>query len=260
MHDVVTTQSVGDQVRRIVRRAARRVGVDVRRIGPHNRPEIRRARLLGDGGFDVVLDVGANRGGYGSQLRAQGYRGRIVSFEPLADPFRQLDAMSSADPRWECRNIAIGAQAASLMLNVAANEGASSSFYAMSPELRTRDETVRYLGAERVDVQPLDAVAGEFLAANDRAWLKIDVQGYELAVLEGARQTLDRVAALEIEMSLSALYEGQPLMHEVLEVLRAEGFELIDIEPAYRDPGTGRVLQVDGIALRPGAWPCLADE
>jgi hypothetical protein len=120
----------------------------------------------------------------------------------------------------------------------------------MSSELHAIDSTVRYVASESVQIQSLDAMADELLGPSDRVWLKIDVQGYELEVLAGASKTIACVDGLEIEMSLVALYDGQPLIHDVLDVVNALGFELIDIEPAYRDPVSGRVLQVDGIALR----------
>src|SRR4051812_23465758 len=87
LRGVVAPPPVGSHLRRRIEHAVRRVGLDVRRIGPHTRLELRRAQLLADGEYDLVLDVGANRGGYGSQLRQYGYQGSIFSFEPLAQPF-----------------------------------------------------------------------------------------------------------------------------------------------------------------------------
>lgn len=246
----VVAPAPAGRLRQIVKRAARRAGIDARRIGLHSQPEQRRARLLDNGAIDLVLDVGANRGDYGKQLRDCGYRGRLISFEPLSAPYALLADRSSEDPSWDCRQLALGRQTATSTIHVAANDGASSSLLDMSVELRAIDETVRYVGSEAVEVRSLDAVAAEFARPDDRVWLKIDVQGYELEVLDGAADTLASVHGLEIEMSLIALYDGQPLLHEMLEVIGALGFELVDVEPAYRDPRSGRVLQVDGIALR----------
>jgi FkbM family methyltransferase len=237
-------------VRRIVKRAGRRAGMDIQRLGLHSQPELRRAQLLAGGNFTVVVDVGANRGDYGRQIRQCGYRKRIVSFEPLPEPFSRLQARASTDALWDCRQLALGTESATRRLNVAANNGASSSFFDMSADLQIIDKSVRYVGCEEVQVCPLDAVADELIGPSDRVWLKIDVQGYELQVLEGARRAVEKVDGLEIEMSLVPLYDGQPLMHDVLDVVRANGFELIDLAPAYRDPESGRVLQIDGIAMR----------
>jgi FkbM family methyltransferase len=65
-----------------------------------------------------VIDVGANSGQYAGGLRAAGYRGRIVSFEPLSEPYGQLAAASSKDADWDCRQLALGRRPGTTTINV----------------------------------------------------------------------------------------------------------------------------------------------
>ncbi|MBK8689387.1 MAG: FkbM family methyltransferase [Betaproteobacteria bacterium] len=77
--------------------------------------------------------------------------------------------------------------------------------------------------------------------------MKIDTQGFESAVLDGARQTLASISSLEVEMSFVELYEGQMLFEALHGRLRALGFAMINITPAFCDPLTGEILQADVI-------------
>ena len=52
-------------------------------------------------GITVVLDVGANEGQYGVQLRRSGYGGRIVSFEPGSEAHASVTACAAADEKWQ---------------------------------------------------------------------------------------------------------------------------------------------------------------
>jgi hypothetical protein len=80
--------------------------------------------------------------------------------------------------------------------------------------------------------------------------LKIDVQGYEKQVLEGAPRVLGSCRAVIAEMSLLPLYEGQVLAKELWNQLTEQGFEPWSLEPGFRHPATGRMLQLDGIFVR----------
>jgi hypothetical protein len=69
-------------------------------------------------GVHLVIDVGANSGQYASGLRAAGYAGRIVSFEPLSEPHGRLAAASSRDADWDCRQLALGRRPGTRTINV----------------------------------------------------------------------------------------------------------------------------------------------
>jgi hypothetical protein len=80
--------------------------------------------------------------------------------------------------------------------------------------------------------------------------LKIDTQGYEMAVLRGAEKMLPRLAGVQLELSLAPLYEGQTLYLELIDWLRARGFDLWSVIPGFVDPSSGRMLQFDGVFFR----------
>ena len=67
----------------------------------------------------------------------------------------------------------------------------------------------------------------------DIDFLKIDVQGSELACLRGGEETLKNVVTIDVEIEFAQLYKGQPIHHEVDTFLRERGFILM----SYRDPG-----------------------
>jgi len=204
---------------------------------------LRRSRV------DVVLDVGANSGQFGRHLRAMGYRGRIVSFEPLSGAFHKLKANTATIGQWRAVRLALGDSDETRTINVAGNSH-SSSFLAMLPRHLSAAPTSAYVGTETVTVRRLDGIIDEYCTAQDRCLLKIDVQGFEDAVLRGAQQSLARCVGLQLELSITPLYQGGLMLPQMLERLSAEGFTLLDLKPACVDPATGELLQVDGLFSR----------
>jgi FkbM family methyltransferase len=208
-----------------------------------------RTELIAEQAIATVVDVGANEGLFARRLRDEGFGGRIVSFEPLSSAFALLEAASANDPSWECRQLALGANSGEATLNVARNL-ASSSFLPMDSGLPEAEPRLAYVGREKCSVSTLDALAPDLFQPQERVYLKLDVQGFELEVLRGAAATLDRVLALDVELSQTVLYEGAPLMAEVVAYLAARDYVLLRTEPAYTHPRTGELLQVNGLFVR----------
>ena len=215
-------------------------------------PAVRRARLLSWQRIDAVIDVGANAGQYASLIRGAGYRGRIISFEPLTQAFEALAAVAANDPLWEAHRVALGARAGHARLNVSEDLEASSLLAMEDRHVRHCPESA-YVGAETVEVERLDSLCPGLLSEHERAYLKLDVQGYELEVLRGGESTLSRVAAVEAELSLVPLYEGGPLYRDVIEHLDQRGFGLVSLEAITEEPDTGHMLQLDGVFVRTGS-------
>lgn len=233
-----------------LRRLARRAGYDVTPFDAKWSPARRRGHLLGFLAVDVVLDVGANAGQYGGELRSDlGYRGRICSFEPLGHAYRDLRTRAADDPAWQTFNFALGDEAGRFTINVADN-AESSSILEMLPAHAEAAPESRFVGTEEIEVKRLDEIFDEVARPGDRVWLKIDTQGFERRVLRGAEPTLPRIDTVQVEMSLMPLYEGDTGFFELSRLLVDQGYELFGLEPGFSDPRSGRLLQVDGIFHR----------
>ncbi len=199
--------------------------------------------------INLVLDIGANHGQYARRLKRNGYQGRIVSFEPLPDAFECLADSRWGFSSWRIENFALGAEDTNALLNIAGNSQ-SSSLQAMYPNHVAAAPESAYVGECEVNVYRLDSVFDRYYQAGDRCYMKMDVQGHEQQVLEGASGCLDSIIAVESELSLVPLYEGQMLWQETIESMSEIGFELASLEPGFQDQTTGVMLQADGIFIR----------
>lgn len=233
-----------------IRTAFRKLGLEIRRYVPPTSPTEGLVASLRKFDIDLVLDVGANKGQFASEIRHWGYTGRIVSFEPLSQVHGELQQSSAGDPMWVAYpRCAIGDHNGEVEINIAGNS-VSSSILPMLESHRSAAPESDYQGKEIVPIKMLDAVAGQYLKNARSVFLKIDTQGFEWQVLDGARETLPNVRGVLVELSLVPLYEGQHLWREVMARLEAEGFTLWAFQPVFSDLSQGRTLQVDGVFYR----------
>jgi FkbM family methyltransferase len=212
------------------------------------------AATLGFLGATTILDVGANIGQYASALRASGYRGAIVSCEPLSDAFEHLRRRASHDPRWEVLRTAVGAEVGTADINVSANSY-SSSLLTMTEAHTSAAPGSETVASETVPVTTVADLVAERGLDPGRTLLKIDTQGYEAPVLDGAGPLVGRIAAVSLELSFVPLYEGQHLFDDLVARLRGAGYLLYALEAGFGDRRTGRMLQCDGLFVRTDLAP-----
>lgn len=239
----------------LVRKAFRACGLDLTRLRPEEDDKARVVSMLRRHGIDMVLDVGANKGQFGRGLREHGFRGYIVSFEPLGAAHMALEEASRGDARWYVApRMAIGAESGEIWINVAGNS-VSSSILPMLERHSAAAPTSSYVGIEPVPMMTLDDAARPYLDGFGAVFVKIDTQGYESAVLDGAGAILAMARGVQLELSSTPLYQGQELIHSLLERLYSIGFSLWMVSPAFTDPATRRQLQVDATLFRePQEW------
>jgi FkbM family methyltransferase len=235
--------------RRLLNRALRPRGLSVQKIPVELDP---RGSLLRTAGVRTVIDVGANVGQYGQSIRASGFRGPMLSFEPQLDAFTTLQATAATDPTWSVFKSAVGDHNGEIELNIAGNSLSSSVLPMESMHSTNAPESV-YVRTEKVPIRRLDDVLTEQNTVGPYH-LKLDVQGFEGAVLRGATAALQQANALEIEMSFVPLYEGQTGFDDLYAQLRDVGFAFFDVVPGFRAKD-GRLLQIDGLFVRENAAP-----
>jgi FkbM family methyltransferase len=233
-----------------IKNLALKVGIEINWYNPAQSDIARLFRLLDFHRIDTILDVGANDGGYGKLLRQGGYNGSILSFEPLASAHAKLTYTSLNDGSWEIApRMAIGSSFGEVEINIAGNSK-SSSILPMQSIHEIVSPQSRYVGTEKVPLNRLDGIVHPFIEQSKNLFLKIDTQGYELPVLEGAEVLLNRIRGIQLEMSLVPLYKEQILYKETINWLESKGFELWSVMPGFVDQTSGRMLQMDGVFFR----------
>jgi FkbM family methyltransferase len=234
----------------IIRNIAKLFGILIIRDTPSNTPQKQLSTILKLLKIDVVFDIGANEGQFAREIRQHGYRGKIISFEPLTSARKNLIIFSERDPGWHVHEqSAIGDQDGEIEIHIAGNSVSSS----VLPMLESHSSAAvgsAYVGSERVPIFKLDSVANRYLEKNSNLFIKIDTQGYEWQALDGASKTLKQAQGVLCELSLVPLYHEQRLWRDVVDRLDQKGFILWALQKGFTNQKTGQSLQVDAIFVR----------
>lgn len=246
---MISMMKVNKMFRKFVKQAFRRVGFDLIRYNSVKHPVGRRLKLIDHHGIDLIFDIGANAGQFGRNIRELGYRGRIVSFEPVSSAYGRLIENASSDPLWETDNIALGNFDGESAINLAGNSFSSSLLNMLPMHENNAPESV-YVGREKISVRKIDSIFSKYRRPDDKVYLKIDTQGFEKKVIEGAEQSLKDIIGVQMEVSLVPLYQGETLLADMIGFMSDKGFLLMSLEPGFSDVSTGRLLQVDCLFFR----------
>ena len=196
----------------------------------------------------TILDIGASRGMFTYCTHFVFPKVMIYAFEPLSQCFAELEKLQKRMPNLRCFNVALGDKNIEAVI-YKSDYHYSSSLLQME-DLHKNAFPYSVGGVEeRVKVERLDdLLVGMNLAKP--ILVKIDVQGYEKYVLEGARKTLERIDYILCEMSFHILYKNQSLFHDVYTLLIDLGFRFTGPLAQLQHPVTKEVLQIDGFFIR----------
>lgn len=233
----------------IIKQMLNKWGVD---IGRYPSPVMRAlGTILKTHDINLVLDVGANDGWYSKHLRSIGYQNRIISFEPLKEPFDQVSAYAKKfGSNHMVMNCALGETDGFSIINVSQNSVSSSILKATATLNKAVSET-RYVDSREIKISKLDTIFSSLSnPTHDNIFLKMDVQGYEMNVLRGAVESLQYIQGIQLETAFLELYEDEKLFKDMVPYIESLGFELYLIVPGFLDQTSGRMLEADCVFMR----------
>jgi FkbM family methyltransferase len=185
-------------------------------------------RFFGQFEVDCVFDVGANAGQYAALLREIGFRGPIISFEPIPELAEKLIQDARSDPHWHIEQVALDDQVKQVSFNVMA----STFFSSLRDPIENLDGTFSDLNVIERSVDMTTNVLEHYFdkyearLAFSRPFLKMDTQGNDLAVARGAGDKLKKFVGIQSELAVKPLYKDQPDFREVLSFYNDHGFAL----------------------------------
>ncbi len=192
--------------------------------------QIHLTRLFKHLNVDCVFDVGANDGQYATMLRdSVGYRGPIISYEPipdLADRMRKRPRVIQ-DGRWFIEELALDREAGPAVFHIAAEDQFSSLRTPVADQpgqFKGQNTTTRDVTVQRATLES-EFTKWQTQLGFRRPFLKMDTQGNEMAIVEGAGTVLSRFVGVQTELAMRHLYEGAPDYAQMIGALQTRGFE-----------------------------------
>jgi FkbM family methyltransferase len=239
------------KLKRKIREIINGCGLDITRFSPDSSLRSQYLQQLLHHQINIIFDIGANTGQYGLDLRSLGYKGKIISFEPLPECHKKLKQTANADKTWiVAPRAAVGDRIGEGDINVSLNS-VSSSLLRMLPLHENSAPTSKVVRKESTPLVTIDSIANTYLLSpDDNLFIKIDTQGYEDRVIGGMENIFNRVKGLQIELSLLELYQDQLLFKDIVELLTGKGFQIWGMAPAFVDSTTGQTLQFDATFFR----------
>ena len=252
-------------IKRCIRDVVQRIaGYEIQRIGSGSFAFIKSARsfevwssyrsqlreMLKRLRIDLVIDVGANEGQFGTAIR-QIYSGAIMSFEPVSSAYEACKRKADAAGNWQVFKLALGEAPAVQPIFISNRSVFSSLLKANDYSAQKFGEDSHQSTQEMISIKRLDDFAREanLPLAGKRIFLKLDTQGYDQHAFRGAGALLSQVQLMQSEVSAIPIYEGMQRWTDAIASYENEGFGVCGMFPVSRD--AGRVIEFDCLLARP---------
>ena len=197
---------------------------------------------------NTIFDVGANVGQFAVAGAKIFPKATVYSFEPQPESIDRLKANTKNTENIVVFPLALGDQKGEVSFFV--NTHSHSSSILRLGEAHSQSFPEAQESSEiRVQVDTLDSVLSDVHIAAP-SLLKIDVQGYEIHVLQGAKTILRQIDYVILETSFKSLYRDEPVFDEMIETMQGYGFSFVRPIGWLSDPQTQEVLQMDALFVK----------
>lgn len=209
------TSKGANTIKKAAKHLLHSAGLDIKRFRPG------REEFLASRRIDTILDAGANIGQFGREVRNADFRGRIISFEPVRSAYRRLVETTRDDPLWTAHHLALSNRHGPASIHLF-RDSTFSSLHSMTEAGASFGEDANPVGREEIALCRLEEFDNQI--QGERLFLKIDTQGHERQVLEGAGRVLDRIYGIQLELPIAKLYEESWTISEGMTFMAELGF------------------------------------
>ncbi|MFW9930727.1 MAG: FkbM family methyltransferase [Candidatus Thorarchaeota archaeon] len=196
----------------------------------------------------TIIDVGANRGIFSKTANYLFKGTKIIAFEPLKECYDELKKLNKSIPFFECYNYAIGNKKEKGQIFKSSFDY-SSSLLEMANLHKEAFPVSETISVEDIEIITLDEA---FLNKSliKPVLIKIDVQGYENFVIEGAAKTLEKTDIIICELSFHKMYNNQVLFDDINDQLKKLNFRFLGPLNELKHPKLFAILQMDGLFVK----------
>jgi len=225
-----------------IKKVLRRSGYDIVTYHPQYQA------LLKQFSIGTVLDIGANDGQFALDVRAHVPAAEIYSFEPLKDQFDKLCRRFAGQSNFHPFNVALGESNTTTTIKRSAFSPSSSLLDMTEAHKKLYPKSAAQY-PEEINLRRLDDMKKE-MRIRGNLLVKIDVQGYEAAVIKGGAQIISKAVMVVVETSFLELYAGQPLFDDVYQLLRPLGFSYHGHKEQHWNEKTNELIYEDSIFVK----------
>jgi FkbM family methyltransferase len=177
--------------------------------------------------LNTIVDIGANKGQFALACIEWAPNATVISFEPLPGPSQVFTRLFKHNQNVQLHKFAIGPKHDKVVMHVSARED-SSSLLPIGVQQITAFPGTHESYQSYIELAPLSAFmnSGSIKAP---AFLKIDVQGYEMEVLIGCQSLLENFNFIYCECSFIELYSGQKLVGDIIKWLENINFSIVGV-------------------------------
>jgi FkbM family methyltransferase len=230
---------------RVVRKAMNAFGYEIIKLQHANSFEL--GKWIAEVDIKTIIDVGSNEGQFIKSINKLLPGRKIIAFEPIKNCFDILKA-NTKGLNVTYHNCGLSNYNGTTEINVSENL-VSSSILPMEDLHKNLYPQSKYISKQTIELKRLDDVIQK-ADLEGNVLLKIDVQGYEDKVIEGGKDTIQKVSVVIIEFSYEPVYEGQWLFDQTYRYFTDNGFKYAGVVDQARSSRNGIPIYGDAIFVK----------